>query len=80
MYQLSSLRNQIKALTWDLIEKYYNVDRDEPNILTAKHMCQFNQIDYLGEDLSLLVEGLINAAVEYERQTNAKKNDYPGWD
>lgn len=75
MYQLSDLRNQVKDLVWNLVEKYYNLDKNDPIILTARQIGQFNQIDRLGSDIALIVEGLIAAALQYEKQKDGKAED-----
>lgn len=77
MSHLQNLKNQIRNLTWDLIEKYYNVDRSAPDILTSKHIGQFNAIDKIGEELADIVEALLVSAIK-ESKDNVE--DWYTWD
>lgn len=53
----SQLRDQIKEIVWQLIEKHYSVDRKQPQVLIAKEiLIGANPIDEIGEQLAAIVE------------------------
>ena len=56
--------NQIKDVLWQLIEKYYNVDRRDPNVLTAKNPLSGNSIDKIGNELSEAIESLVEQIIQ----------------
>jgi len=61
----NQLQEQMKEVVWQLIEKYYNVDRACPQILTAKQiLIGLNPIDNIGEHIANAVEKLIAANLE----------------
>lgn len=74
----NQLKDQMKELLWQLIEKHYNVDRQQPQILTSKKLLVgFNPIDQIGEQLADVVEKLVLANLDPKEEA---KDDSDGTD
>ena len=73
----NQLKEQMKEVVWQLIEKYYNVDRSCPQILTSKQiLIGSNPIDSIGEHLANAVEKLVAANLEIVSEpVEIKKGD-----
>jgi len=76
------LKQQIQNQLWKMIEQHYNVDRGNPQILTAKKILSGNPIDQIGEELCYIIESLIKDTIVTttkkikSESESESKNDY----
>lgn len=60
---MTNIKEQVKELLWDLIEKHYNVDRKYGHILIGKYPAS-NGIDKVGQELGGIIEELLSIQVK----------------
>jgi len=79
-----NIKDQTKIILWKLVDKHYNVDRDQPQILTAKNILGSNPIDQIGTSLGDFMEETLKQALEemvqsYQVQNNQEdeEDNYP---
>ena len=77
---MSAANGQIKEILWKLIEKHYNVDRRQPQVLTAKALALGpNPIDQIGDSLELIIDELLNQAIDdfvQAQEEKAREEEY----
>lgn len=68
------MKEDIKETLWQLIEEYYNVNRNDPHLLIAKQIGT-NPIDQIGEQLGSMMESLVQSIIESLQQSEQDKED-----
>ncbi len=79
--QKEIMKDQLKEALWQLIEKYYNVNRKDPHLLIAKNPLRENSIDKIADEYSTMIEDLLrqitSATPEPEEPTPPDESSEP---
>jgi hypothetical protein len=69
-------RATVNELLWRLIEQHYNVDRNCPQLLTARNLLftKVNPVDQISEDMADFIERLFIQAATLKTEEEEKKD------
>lgn len=64
---------QVRELVWQLIQKYYNVDKKQPYLLTSKSIVINNPINDIADHLSVFIEQILMEVAKEKEATDEEK-------